>query len=151
MDRKQLFALPFRIEVGGKRKPAKGAGKEGVKSTWPQLRGAGRKVAGQEGETQCPCTLLTWLTCARHIWLHLSSAAERRSIPYASVVKVFVTFATPNYMLPWQMGRQEGCTGSGFVLKDQVKHASTFIDVTIPIFLFFGFRVRISCFYYSRL
>mmetsp|Transcript_9357 Transcript_9357/g.24081 ORF Transcript_9357/g.24081 Transcript_9357/m.24081 type:complete len:550 (+) Transcript_9357:106-1755(+) len=35
-------------------------------------------------------------------------------IPFKSVVKVFVVTAKPNCLLPWQMGRQESCTGSAF-------------------------------------
>eukprot|EP00049_Salpingoeca_infusionum_P010645 m.183945 g.183945 ORF g.183945 m.183945 type:complete len:655 (+) comp14705_c0_seq3:47-2011(+) len=40
----------------------------------------------------------------------------RRSLPVASVVKIFTITSKPNYMQPWQMGRQEACTGSGFII-----------------------------------
>jgi len=33
-----------------------------------------------------------------------------------SVIKVFVNTSKPNYMLPWQMQRQEACTGSAFCI-----------------------------------
>lgn len=33
-----------------------------------------------------------------------------------SVVKLFVQTSTPNYCMPWQMKRQQSCTGSGFVI-----------------------------------
>lgn len=32
------------------------------------------------------------------------------------MVKLFVQTSTPNYCMPWQMKRQQSCTGSGFVI-----------------------------------
>ena len=42
---------------------------------------------------------------------------KTRNIPFDSVIKVFVATSKPNYMMPWQMHRQEACTGSAFVIK----------------------------------
>eukprot|EP00039_Didymoeca_costata_P005693 m.83716 g.83716 ORF g.83716 m.83716 type:complete len:603 (-) comp12932_c0_seq2:1392-3200(-) len=48
------------------------------------------------------------------------SAMTGRNIPFDSVIKVFVSTSKPNYMMPWQMNRQEQCTGSAFVI-DAIK------------------------------
>eukprot|EP00047_Mylnosiga_fluctuans_P007260 m.252119 g.252119 ORF g.252119 m.252119 type:complete len:579 (-) comp17615_c0_seq1:145-1881(-) len=47
--------------------------------------------------------------------VHIPPVAQRE-LPFASVVKIFVISSRPNYMLPWQIGEQQSCTGSGFVL-----------------------------------
>jgi len=39
-----------------------------------------------------------------------------RNIPFKSVIKVFCVTSKPNYFLPWQMNRQESCTGSAFCI-----------------------------------
>lgn len=43
--------------------------------------------------------------------LSAAQLTSNRLIPFKSVVKVFVVTAKPNCLLPWQMGRQESCTG----------------------------------------
>lgn len=45
------------------------------------------------------------------------SDASTRNIPFKSVIKVFVVTSKPNYLLPWQMNRQEQCTGSAFYIE----------------------------------
>jgi len=45
---------------------------------------------------------------------HKRSAKIRKS-----VVKLFVQTSTPNYCMPWQMKRQQSCTGSGFVISER--------------------------------
>lgn len=42
-----------------------------------------------------------------------------RNIPFKSVIKVFVVTSKPNYLLPWQMNRQEQCTGSAFYIGEK--------------------------------
>eukprot|EP00035_Acanthoeca_spectabilis_P025033 m.456539 g.456539 ORF g.456539 m.456539 type:complete len:576 (+) comp21073_c0_seq1:190-1917(+) len=48
--------------------------------------------------------------------LSAAQLTSNRLIPFKSVVKVFVVTAKPNCLLPWQMGRQESCTGSAFYI-----------------------------------
>eukprot|EP00051_Salpingoeca_urceolata_P008402 m.105678 g.105678 ORF g.105678 m.105678 type:complete len:555 (-) comp15733_c1_seq2:217-1881(-) len=43
----------------------------------------------------------------------------KRRMHFRSVVKLFVATSSPNFMLPWQMSRQEACTGSGFVISNR--------------------------------
>eukprot|EP00040_Diaphanoeca_grandis_P039804 m.260208 g.260208 ORF g.260208 m.260208 type:complete len:593 (-) comp39436_c0_seq1:588-2366(-) len=40
-----------------------------------------------------------------------------RNIPFKSVIKVYCVTSKPNYLLPWQMSRQESCTGSAFCIE----------------------------------
>lgn len=46
-----------------------------------------------------------------------ASDPSARSIPFKSVIKVFCVTAKPNYLLPWQMNRQEACSGSAFFIE----------------------------------
>lgn len=79
------------------------------KTTAPPRRG---RLASAAADDEAPPTPIAAAAAL--------SPAERRSIPYHSVVKIFVVAAQPNYLLPWQMGRQESCTGSGFVVHDKM-------------------------------
>eukprot|EP00055_Hartaetosiga_balthica_P015447 m.91249 g.91249 ORF g.91249 m.91249 type:complete len:627 (+) comp8866_c0_seq2:36-1916(+) len=40
----------------------------------------------------------------------------RSKLPLKSVVKIFTVASSPNFMLPWQMSRQESYSGSGFII-----------------------------------
>jgi S1-C subfamily serine protease len=45
-----------------------------------------------------------------------SATALGNSLSLSSVVKVYATVQPPNYAMPWQAGRPEGGTGSGFII-----------------------------------
>lgn len=72
----------------------------------PRTRPPGCRFASPS-LTSCLGVILLWLASA-------DGAADR--FAFSSVVKVFVVASRPNYILPWQMNRQDACSGSGFII-----------------------------------